>query len=185
MREGRIRRSMVYAFLTLSLCGLVTLSAFQNCAPMESTYNPLFDSDLSFDCVGAGCERSLNAVKIESTVPGVMLDKRTDPWDGNTCDSTTCFDLGGYCDTGGYPGSVFYYQWYLEGTTPIQEVRTTAVCDDRGRFHVLVKVPKNQFDWNKSHRLRLFMKVLDEYGNEIYNPSGVAEWTYMVSVRSY
>lgn len=184
MRDRKGRRPMVFGLLALSFTGLVCFSAFQNCAPLESDFNPLFDSDLSFDCVGLGCERNLNAVKIESTVSGVMLDMRTASSNPNNCDGTTCFDLGGYCDTGGYPGSVFYYQWLLGGTTPLNEVRTSAFCDDRGRFHVLVKVPFGTFDWNQSHRLRLYMKVIDEEGVEISNPVGKAEFTYVVSIRN-
>lgn len=184
MRDNRKRLSTILSLFTLCLSGLLILSAFQNCAPMESDYNPLFDSDLSFDCVGAGCERNLSAVKFQTTVSGVMLDMRTASSSPNNCDSTTCFDLGGYCDTGGYPGSVFYYQWLLGGTAALNEVRTSAFCDENGRFHVLVRVPFGTFDWNQSHRLRLFMKVIDEEGVEVSNPTGAAEWTYMVSIRS-
>lgn len=179
--KGKSPVALAGLFALVSM-GFVVLVLFQNCAPLE-TENPLFDSDMSVGCVGPYCEPTLSAVKFQSTVSGIMIDPKTGSSSASTCDNTTCFDLGGFCDTAGYPGSVFVYQWILGGVSAIAEVRTAVACND-GRFNVLVKVPFSSFDWTQAHRLRLYMKVINEEGVELVNPTGTAEWTYIVTVRT-
>ena len=144
---------------------------------MEADNNPLYFSSLTAGCVGATCETDLNKVSFTSSSTVVYLDYRaTAP--PATCDSTTCLDLGGFCDAGGYANSIFIYQWV--GSS---EVRTDRVCDEFGRFNVQVKVPLG-FSWEvPSATLRLYMKVIDENGTELKNETGKAELLYTVSIR--
>lgn len=174
-----------FSSIILALTGMSLVFVFQNCGSMEVGSNPLYGSSLGIGCIGVTCDKNINYANFKSTVSGVMIDKPANPAAVNysVCDNTTCFDLAGFCETGGYPGSVFFYQWLIGGTAPDAEVRTAATCDENGRFHVLVKVPAGKMNWDVSHRLLLYMKVIDDDGTEIRNETGQAEMTYMVSIR--
>ena len=183
MRSGIRGLSKVMSLFVVALSASSLLFGFQNCGTMEAGLNPLYSGDDPLGCIGVNCERDLNSAGFKSSVSGVMLDNRTATSSAAICDNTTCFDVAGFCEAGGYPSSVFYYQWFIGGTAAVGEVRTTSKCDENGRFQVLVKVPFASFNWTQTHRLRLFMKVVDEYGAELMNPTGQAEWSYVVSIR--
>jgi hypothetical protein len=179
--------------LLLGLIGVVMILVFQNCGTTEAGTNYLYESSLTVGCVGLSCEKGLDQVAFKSTVSGIMIDKPevaqgSDP----TCNSSNCFDVGGFCEDGGYPETVFYYQWFISNasgtTSPLKEIRTTARCNENGRFHVRIKIPSGKDRpagfWDRSHRLRLFMKVIDEEGAELTNPTKEADFSYMISVRN-
>jgi hypothetical protein len=96
--------------------------------------------------------------------------------------------VAGTCDTGGYPGSVFYYQWILDGaadgTTTQQAVRTAVACDENGRFRILVKVPTSKYRWDRQHKVKVYMKVIDDKGKEVVNSVGDSERTLDVMTRT-
>lgn len=169
--------------LVLALLSGSLLVTFQNCGSMEAAYNPLYDEAPSTGCMGITCNQDIQFVAFKTSVSGVMIDPKQTTSSGSVCDNSTCFDLGGWCETGGFPRSVFYYQWTLSGQATSQPVRTVSTCDSNGRFQVQVKVPFDQFDWTKTHNLRLYMTVVDDNGVEQANPTGQADWSYVVSVR--
>jgi len=156
---------------------------FQNCGTgMQgmSGLNSIYGTTLPAVCTGVNCQRDLNTAIVRVGVTGILVDKGSY---SAACDSANCFDLGGYCETGGYPASVFTYQWTLAGGSPQAEVQTGETCDENGRFNIQVHVP-NGFTWDQTHHtLRISMKVLDENGAQALNPSGAATWTYSVYSR--
>lgn len=180
-----MKRSKFLTVITIFAPVLVLLTVFQNCGSTDAGFNPLYDNILDGTCEGVNCDRDLNNVNFKVLVSGILIDNlktgqaATDP----VCGPYNCFDVGGFCDKGGYPGSVFLYQWTLAGQAPQPEIRTSATCDDNGRFQIQVRVPA-AFDYTKAHSLRVLMKVIDDRGVEIVNPSGAAAWSFLVTVRT-
>lgn len=173
--------SRFFAILWSLVGGFLLLSTFQNCSGGGAGLSDIFDSNLTSLCLGINCQRDLNTAIIKTNTTGILVDKGT-AWKAE-CDATTCFDVGGFCETGGFPNSVFIYQWTLAGQSALAEVRTSASCDENGRFHFQVHVPAN-FNWTQMHSLKIYMKVIDESHAEQINPSGANSWSYVVSSRS-
>jgi hypothetical protein len=171
--------------LTLAFIGFSIALVFQNCGGMEAAYNPLYDSSLTAGCMGIACAEDVNFVGFRSTVSGVVLDPKQATSSDTACDNSTCFDLGGYCETGGFSMSRFYYQWTLAGQASDQPIATPVSCDDNGRFQVQIKIPSiARFDYSQTHSLRLYMKIVDDDGIEQAQPNDTAQWTYVVTVRT-
>lgn len=175
------RKASLPALITIVFFSGMLLFVFQNCGAGGEGFASIQSSEVPDVCTGSTCERDINTAIMRVGVTGILLDNGTYT---PACNSANCFDLAGYCETGGYSGSVFVYQWTLAGGTPQNEVRTTEACDDNGRFHLQVHVP-NGFTWSTTthHTLKLTMKVFDETGAESVNPSGAGSWTYSVYAR--
>ncbi len=161
--------------------GFSLLVVFQNCGGMGDVgYNPLYSSNLASYCLGVNCGQDINSAIIKTSVTEILLDNGAD---SAGCDSANCFDVGGFCETGGYSGSIFIYQWTLAGGVAQSEVRTSSSCDDNGRFNFQVHIPPG-LDRTKIHSLRIYMKVLDDGRNELTNPAGTHAWNFAIRVRS-
>jgi len=174
-------QTQLFAAIWTFVWGFGLLLAFQNCAGMgDAGSNPLYSSYMGSYCLGVNCGKDLNSAIIRTSVTEVLIDNGADSAD---CNAANCFDIGGFCETGGYSGSVFIYQWTLVGGVAQTEVRVPASCDDNGRFNFRVHIPPG-FDRTKSHSLRIYMKVIDENRSELINPSGTNAWNYSVRARS-
>ena len=182
MRTKMRQYSQVLAALSLLVSAVTLLTVFQNCGSFDlGSTNPLYDSNISSVCLGINCSRDLNTAKIRAGFSAYTIENATVVSSG-ACDATQCLDVGGYCETGGYPDSIFYYQWLLATASGGTETRTTSKCDDNGRFHMQIHVPPG-YDWTKINHLRIFMKVIDENHGEFTSPTGSAEFIYQVSTR--
>jgi hypothetical protein len=159
--------------LMLSLLMATGLIGFQNCGGYQSTANnPLYGTDSASTCSGATCSIDLNSVQIrvENTKP-ISVRRPASGVTPTTCDIYTCFDVSGYCDTGGYSDSIFYIE--LRGTTAgtFAKKSTGVQCDSTGRFRILVQLPSD-FDRQAIYTLDVMMYVKDENGTMYQNPTG-------------
>lgn len=169
-------------FTVTTVSAVILVTFFQNCGSYEiGSSNPLYDSNLSSSCLGINCERDLNTAKIRAGFSAYTIERAT-VVNSAICDASQCIDIGGYCETGGYPNSVFYVQWLLAGASGGTETRTTSNCDSNGRFHVQIHVPPG-YNWLLINHLRVYMKVIDEKNLEFSSPSGGGEFIYQVSTR--
>jgi hypothetical protein len=154
---------------------------FQNCGSgMEvAASNSVLYNSVSSVCIGVNCQQDLSTAIFKSSTPNIYVDSGTYT---TACNSANCFDVAGYCETGGYPASMFTYQWTLAGQTPQAEVVSGVSCDSNGRFSIQIHVPA-QFDWSQMHTLRVVMKVIDSGGAQLVNPSGAAAFNFVVAGR--
>jgi hypothetical protein len=164
--------------LSQLVCGLsisfVMISVFQNCAGYKADFNPLYDREANLGCMGISCVNDLETLEIRvANQQPIPLDKPVNAA-LNFCNSTTCFDVSGYCSTGGYPQSALYYRWYLNRAPIGPAVRAESGCDSMGRFRVLVEIPRpgdHVYDFDKVYEVAVTLQVIDG-GIERGNPMG-------------
>jgi hypothetical protein len=169
-----ISRGLGLSILALLSCSVVLM--FQNCNGFSADYSPLYDSSLEmFSCQGISCAPNVAESQIQvGNTTGVLqpppvgyVQKQ------GTCDSYTCLDFYGYCDTGGLPGSQFYYQWQSSGTNIGGLISSTGPgCDANGRFRVMVQIPTTGYASGHSYQVQITMNVVDTNGVEQSNPRG-------------
>lgn len=149
---------------------LTIVVVFQNCAGYQPGENPLYDQSASSTCIGVTCQTDLNAVQIQiMNMDPINLRKTSDGTvPTETCGISSCFEVAGYCDTAGYPGSVFF----VEAPGLFAQTRTTASCTANGRFKITVAVPST-FKYANLYPLSVWMHVIDDHGVEHANPTGV------------
>jgi hypothetical protein len=185
MRNGMRRSAKFFSIITLLLTGSSLLLAFQNCGSGTSGYNPLTDLPVAAPCLGTSCVRDVTTAGFKSNATGILLAQKTALAGTGGCDNSSCFDVGGFCENGGFPGSVFYYQWKLTNGTQAA-VATTATCDSNGRFHFLAKVPVDiyNYTYGLENYLYVYMMVIDENGNAQLNPNSTASMNIVVTTMS-
>lgn len=156
MRIGM--RRYTQAVLGLLVIGGTSL-VFQNCGgymPNRVTGEAGLDSL----CTGNACSTQPEAV--------LLAIGNADPERLITTD--TAFDVGGYCDAGGYPGNRIYFQ--ITGPTPSQMQAVNNGCDELGRFRLRVALPA-AYNHNAIHILQVRLVGIDQSGREIENPLGL------------
>lgn len=136
---------------------------FQNCGTYEPMNNPLYSSGLISSCLGPSCIQDLNYLALYVGNPDPILITR---------DTERAIDLGGYCDTAGYPDSKLYVELKSGATTVIAPYTSTAKCDSNGRFRVLIDLPAG-YNYNLSYSIVLTFRAVDSSGNEYDHPTGV------------
>lgn len=156
---------------TFLFFSIVTAVVFQNCGSYEAMDNPLYGSDLTSTCTGASCPNHDKAIQITIANQAPIALKRPPSTPPASCNIYNCIDVAGYCDTAGYPNSVFYVE--LRGPTGFPEMRTSAKCDSNGRFRILVGPVASHFDYAALHQLIVTMRGVDEFGDEYDNPTGL------------
>jgi hypothetical protein len=176
----RIRRiHLSAAFLVL----IVTAVVFQNCGTYQADNSPLYNVSLPSTCVGVTCQADLNSIqiKIANNIP--ITIKRPDATGGTPpvfivptdCNLSSCIEVSGYCDMGGYTSSVFYIELTVPqagvSTSLIPRQRTTAQCNELGRFNLTIQVPTS-FNYSTLYNLIVTMTAVDDQAVEVENPSG-------------
>lgn len=115
-------------FLIPAVFGLILISQFNNCENFSSVDQS--SSLLSIQCVGAACySASDEALQLDVTAGslyGVAANVQT-------------FDLGGFCDQGGYPRNKVIWELYLNNNmiNSSQLLGTNGTCSN-GRFIIRV-----------------------------------------------
>lgn len=141
---------------------------FQNCGTYEPVENPLYSSDLTSVCIGLECatdREMLELVSGNGNVIGITKPASAPAsCDGNI---SKCFDLGGFCESGGYTQTKIFVQ--LDGPTPVAETLTPATCDAMGRFQLRVELPNN-YDYDQTYQLRVTMRGVESDGTLVDNP---------------
>lgn len=166
------------AGMTAALFGVLILAmVFQNCAGYQAGYNPLTDGEELASCIGSSCSTDLDFVEIRvaNTMPVGLL--KPSGVVNSDCNASNCIDLAGYCNTAGYPGSLFYYQWKLNNAAITARTAANVGCDSMGRFRVRVMIPpasQHAFDYAGMYSLDVMMTVIDDEGVEVESPSGIA-----------
>ena len=169
MRQNLRRVTQVLTFTAVvAVIGI----AFQNCGTYEPVSNPLYGTTVASSCLGASCtaDKSLLEIAIgNGSVIGVQKPAGATP---TVCDGNNnhCFDVGGYCESGGYDKTEIFIQ--LDGPTPFAERSTKMTCDAVGRFHVLVELPMN-YDYTQSYQLRVTLRGVESDGSYSDNPRGI------------
>jgi hypothetical protein len=165
MRHNLRRVTQLLLFVIL---GSVVTIGFQNCGTYEPVDNPLYSSDQASVCIGLDCATDrmlLELVSGNGNVIGITKPASAPAsCDGN---DSKCFDLGGYCETGGYANTKIYLQ--LDGPTPVAEYATTASCDSMGRYQLRVELPTN-YDYDQTYQLRVTLRGIDTDGTPVDNP---------------
>ncbi len=156
--KARLRPLGVVA---LAITAVVTL--FQNCGSYEPLYNPLYDSDYASTCIGPSCVQDLNYLALYIGNPDPTLITRN---------TERAVELGGYCDTAGYPDSKIYVELKSGTTSVIAPYASLAKCDSNGRFRVLVELPGN-YNYDLAYSIVLTFRAVDGQGYEYDHPTGV------------
>ncbi|CAN5525939.1 hypothetical protein BH10BDE1_BH10BDE1_15040 [soil metagenome] len=149
--------------------GLVALTIiavgtmFQNCGTYEPLNNPLYSTGAVSNCIGPSCVQDLNYLALYVGNPDPILITR---------DLERSIDIGGYCDTAGYPDSKLYVELKSGATSVIAPYASIAKCDSNGRFRVLVDLPAT-YNYNLAYSIVLTFRAVDSSGNEYDHPTGV------------
>jgi hypothetical protein len=158
--------------MTLGMLMLIlAVGSYQNCTGYEATYNPLFDRDEPSLCYGVACSMDASTAEIDiSRMPSptqisTLPQGSTQP---SFCDPSTCFDVAGYCDTGGYPNTAFYHQFADHNgvITRSWSKIDGAYCDGMGRFYFRVQVPMG-FAYEYESSLTIKMSLIDSNKQEV------------------
>lgn len=165
MRHKLRRVTQLLVFLFASS---VVAVGFQNCGTYEPMENPLYSDNLGSVCIGLGCTQDREMIELVSGNGNVMGIPKPASAPAN-CDGNVskCFDLGGFCESGGYSRTQIFLQ--LEGPTPVSEYATPASCDSLGRFQLRVELPNN-YDYNQTYQLRVTLRGIDANGTFVDNP---------------
>lgn len=139
------------------------LTLFQNCGTYEPMNNPLFAETLESSCLGPTCVQDLNYLSLYIGNPDPILIRRT---------TERAVDLGGYCDTAGYPDSKLYVELKNGTTSVVAPYASIAKCDANGRFRVLIELPAS-YNYDLAYSLVLTFRAVDAEGNEYDHPTGV------------
>lgn len=126
-----------------------TALAFQNCSGYQVA--ELEEKDQASACV-SNCP---------STAISILLtNSRISLMDANLPANNRVFDVGGYCDPGGYTNNEIEYQ-FVDGSTPVTTWESKGVrCNDLGRFHIPANVPAAPAAGTKTYTLQVRLKVL-------------------------
>lgn len=157
----KLTKLKTMAALMLSLAAVATL--FQNCGAASPNESPLYDRTSLSSCIGPTCVPDLNYLNLFVANADPILITR---------DTERAVDLGGYCDTAGYPDSKIYVELKTGSTTVVGPYTSIAKCDSNGRFRLLVELPAN-YDYNLAYAIVLTFRAVDNAGNEYDHPTGV------------
>lgn len=146
--------------------GLLTLGgilSFQNCGTYQAVTNPLYDREILASCLGPTCVEDLNYLTIQiGNVDPILLTRTTEK----------SLDIGGFCDTAGFPDSKIYVEVKNGTTSVLAPYQSSAKCDANGRFRVLIDLPTN-YNYDLAHSVVLTFRAVDSKGNEYDHPTGV------------
>jgi hypothetical protein len=168
------RISRCLGFSMIAGLALATVMLFQNCNGYSAGYNPLYDTSAELiSCQGINCAPDIADSQIQVGYTTGILQPPPVGYVQNpaVCDPYSCVDFGGYCDMGGMNGSVFYYQWQLNGSNFGGQIRTGYTCDTNGRFRVMVQIPSGYVS-GQIYQVMITMTVIDATGIEQSNPRG-------------
>lgn len=154
----RWKRGGIVVFFVMAI-----LSLFQNCGTYEPLLNPLYDRELLSSCIGPTCQRDLNFLSLYVGNPDPILIRR---------DVERAVDLGGYCDSAGFPNTKIYVELRSGTTSVVPPYASIAQCDANGRFRVLVELP-GTYNYNLAYSIVLTFRAVDEQGNEYDHPTGI------------
>lgn len=162
---GRVIRAVLF-----STTGFLVCVAFQNCSGYAADNNPLYDNASVETCVGLTCEQDANLLRLSIGNDDPVAVKTGSVTASSACgvDDSSCIDLGGSCDTGGYDDSVITYS-ISGGTVQQAETALSAKCID-GRFRAQVPLPVG-YDFANVHVVRLTIYGLDG-GTRVPSPAG-------------
>ncbi len=166
MRQNMKRVTQAMVLVSL---GLVMGVGFQNCGSYQALDNPLYDQASQSVCIGLACGMDTSLIKLtisNDTISVAATAAMPAMCDGN---DSRCVDVGGYCDTGGFPNNQIYAS-ISGGTVGLAESPTGALCID-GRYSVKIRLPDG-YDYANLHTLRLTLYGFDNasanrYTNEI------------------
>lgn len=152
------KRGGFAAFILVSV-----LSLFQNCGTYEPLLNPLYDRELLSSCIGPTCQRDLNFLSLYVGNPDPILITRN---------IERAVDLGGYCDSAGFPSTKIYVELRSGTTSVVAPYASIAQCDSNGRFRVLIELP-GTYNYDLAYSIVLTFRAVDEQGNEYDHPTGI------------
>lgn len=142
---------------------IAVAALFQNCGTYAPLSNPLYAQTEASSCIGPTCVQDVNYLNLYIGNSDPILITRN---------VERSVDLGGYCDTAGYPDSKIYVELKSGANSIIAPFLTTSKCDSNGRFRVLLDLPAT-YDYNLAYSIILTFRAVDSKGNEYDHPTGV------------
>ncbi len=161
-----MRPSLRSTLQIMIFCSIVAACGFlfQNCgsAAPDSTLANL--SSNQTQCQTANCTAATrtgsNRLEISIKNPDPLFIIKTE----------SAFDIGGYCNSGGFSQTRLYYS--LAGPTPVAQTMASTSCDAMGRFHILVRLPVN-YVYGQLYTLTVLLRGIDATSNEVDSPLGL------------
>jgi len=161
---GRVTRAVLFSSIGFLIC-----IAFQNCSGYSAENSPLYDNQAVDTCVGLTCgvDDTLLRLAIGNDSPVSVKNATV----SGTCgtDDSSCVDLGGTCDDGGYPDNYITYQ-ITGGTVQVGDTAAAAKCVN-GVFRAQIPLPSN-YDFANIHVIRLTIHGIDSSGSAVENSAG-------------
>jgi hypothetical protein len=162
---GRVTRAVLFSAL-----GFVICVGFQNCSGYASDFNPLYDQATLNTCIGLACgqDDTLLRLSINNDTAVYVKNAAISPACGS--DDSSCVDLGGYCDDGGFPDNEITYSIAGGAVTVPETLLAGTKCVD-GRFSAQVHLPAG-YDFASIHALRLTIKGITSTGDLVTSSAG-------------
>jgi hypothetical protein len=169
---SRVRQNFgpVIRAVSFSALSFISCLAFQNCSTYAADNSALYDNQAVVTCIGLACEKddTLLRISINNDNPVALKSGSVAP--GATCgvDDSSCLDLGGTCEDGGFEDNLITYT-ITGGTVQVPETALAAKCVN-GRFATQIQLPVG-YDFANIHVVRLTIYGV-EGGSRITNSTG-------------
>ncbi len=170
-RGLRVRQKLGRVTLAIffSLLGFVICVGFQNCSGYASDFNPLYDQSSVATCIGLICGTDNTLLRLSINNESAVYVKNGTVGGACGLDDSSCVDIGGYCDDGGFADNVVTYG-IAQGTVTVPEtILNGTKCVD-GRYVAHVPLPAG-YDFANAHTLRLTIYGF-ENNTRVPSPSG-------------
>ena len=164
-KTGPVIRAILFSALSFTSC-----LAFQNCSTYAASNDALYDNQAVVTCVGLTCSEDDTLLRISIGNENPIAVKAGTISGGSICgvDDTSCVDLGGTSEYGGFADNMITYSVYdATGQTAERALLTKCV---NGRFSAQVPLPVG-YNFANIHTIRLTIYGL-ENGQRVTSSSG-------------
>lgn len=166
-RGQRVRQKLGRVTLAIffSLLGFVICVAFQNCSGYAAETNPLYDQSSVATCIGLTCGTSDSMLRLSINNDSVVSVKNGVVSGVCGRDDSSCVDIAGACDGGGFPDNALTYGIAL-GTVTVAETTLAGVKCVDGRYVAHIPLPAG-YDFANAHTLRLTIYGVQSDGSRV------------------
>ena len=152
-----------------SFLGFVICVGFQNCSGYAADINPLYDQSSVATCIGLTCGTDDTMLRLSINNESAVYVKNGTVSGACGLDDSSCVDIGGYCDDGGFADNVITYS-IAQGTVTVAETLLNGVKCVDGRYVAHIPLPAG-YDFANAHTLRLTIYGFVN-GSRVPSPSG-------------
>jgi hypothetical protein len=160
----RIKMKQFRQIQVLTVASFLSVLFFQNCG-QYALQDSLVGLDSVSACVGLSCPTTADALMIRVG--------NQDPAEITTSEAS--IDVGGFCNSGGFNATKFYYEIHDNGTGNILGAPMSAQqgCTANGRFQISVALPPG-YNYGLAYYAVIYMRGINPDGSEVENPSGLS-----------